>query len=100
MWAGSQECVEDPTHSVLKDCSRRPPSRLSILDSSQELGDFFQGRSHLLLLAENEVSHLINSVHHPSIDPFIMHASPLSLDTNLFHLVLADLYTFLTFAAL
>ena len=55
MWIGTFPSVEDPTSFTLKDCSRRPPSKIVITNSSKEIGDFFNGRSQLLLLAENEV---------------------------------------------
>ena len=55
MWIGTFSCILDPTSFVLKDCSRRPPAKVVITDSSNEIGDFFNGRSQLLVLAENEV---------------------------------------------
>lgn len=55
MWIGRSDSVDDPTHFVMKDCSRRPPTKLEVPDSSREIGDYFGGRSQLLLLVEKEV---------------------------------------------
>lgn len=55
MWVGGNDCILNPTNFVLKDCSRRPPAKVEISDSSEEIGDFFGGKSQVLLLAENEV---------------------------------------------
>jgi hypothetical protein len=54
MWVGTSQYIINPTSFTLKDCSHRPPARLVIQDSSQEIGEYFQGRSQLLFLAENE----------------------------------------------
>ena len=55
MWIGTCQFIVDRTSFTVKDCSHRPPAKVVIEDSSKDIGEYFNGRSQLLFVAENEV---------------------------------------------